>query len=393
MKVYNIFEQKENGAVERKLGEWAKLGINNSHHIPTVGSVYEEPDNKYFEDYVKYINNNNRHQFADHVDVPEHLIPSNPPPVPVLIEDDENANFMRNFKDATYYILFAASACQKLRVSDELTRRSNLRWFSVLADLYDQYRSVLSKVASLKNGDKKVEQAANIAEDVRKNKLKRKVLAKEVMAGQRLNKILEKLHGQWHIIELHDYITREFLINNSQDFFDKLIDSINWPKTHNKLPYILWKRDGSSYQYTLRKKKKKGYANDQTREDALADVRNANDQTSLTLPVTKFRIYKARKDNIFVLAVPESLENNENNNDNAEDNSTEDDSVEQDNEDKSKDEDIVYISSEDEKDEKKDNEKDNEKDDEKDNEKNNEKDDEKDEKKDNEKDKEKDDKK
>src|SRR4051794_41103963 len=148
------------------------------------------------------------------------------------------------------------------------------------------------------------------------------------MAGQRLNKILEKLHGQWHIIKLHDYITREFLINNSQDFFDKLIDGINWPKTHNKLPYVLWKHDGSSYQYTLRKKKRGEYVNDQTREDVLADVRGANDRTSLTLPVTKFRIYKARKDNIFVLAVPESLGNNEDNNDNAEDNSTEDDSVE-----------------------------------------------------------------
>src|SRR4051794_13402203 len=215
------------------------------------------------------------------------------------------------------------------------------------------------------------------------------------MAGRRLNKILEKLHGQWHIIELHDYITREFLINNSQDFFDKLIDGINWLKTHNKLPYVLWKRDGSSYQYTLRKKKKRGYANDQTREHAPADVRSANDRTSLTLPVTKSHIYKARKDDIFVLAVPESLENNKDNNDNAEDNNTEDDSVEQDNEDKSKDEDIVYISSEDEKDEKKDNEKDDEKDkkkdDEKDDKKDNEKDDEKDNKKDKEKNNEKDD--
>ena len=60
----------------------------------------------------------------------------------------------------------------------------------------------------------------------KKNKLRRKALAKEVIMGQRLNKILAALKGQWHVIELHDFITREFLINNDMDFFENLTRGI-----------------------------------------------------------------------------------------------------------------------------------------------------------------------
>lgn len=159
--------------------------------------------------------------------MPDYLIPLNPPPVPKLIRNGYDASFMRNFEEATNYILYAAAACTRLRVNEEITRRSKLRWYSVLADLYDRYQEVVNRIPSLKNGDKRVKEASELAEGKRKDKLKRKALAKEVMAGQRVNKILTALKGQWHVIELHDFITREFLINNDAEFFENLLRGIS----------------------------------------------------------------------------------------------------------------------------------------------------------------------
>jgi hypothetical protein len=97
-----------------------------------------------------------------------------------------------------------------------------------------------------------VARAMEIAEDVRRDKLKRNALAKEAMAGRRINKLLKALRGQWHIIDLHDNITREFLVNNSNEFFDALITGINWPENVNHLPYKSLS-SGSDYQYILEK--------------------------------------------------------------------------------------------------------------------------------------------
>src|ERR1044072_1630673 len=97
-----------------------------------------------------------------------------------------------------------------------------------------------------------VTRAMEIAEDVRRDKLKRNALAKEAMAGRRINRLLTALREQWHIIDLHDNITREFLINNTNEFFDALIDGINWPENVNHLPYKSLS-SGSDYQYILEK--------------------------------------------------------------------------------------------------------------------------------------------
>lgn len=132
----------------------------------------------------------------------------------MINDDDEDPNFARNFEDATNYILFAAVACQRLRVNEEVTRRSKLRWFGVFADLYDRYRLIVTTMPELID-NQDVARAMEIAEDVRRDKKKRNALAKEAMAGRRINKLLEALRGQWHIIDLHDNITREFLINNT----------------------------------------------------------------------------------------------------------------------------------------------------------------------------------
>jgi len=183
--------------------------------------------------------------------VPDYLIPLNPPPVPKLIENGYDASFMRNFEEATNYILYAATACTRLRVNEEITRRSKLRWYSVLADLYDRYKKVVNQMPSLKYGDKRVKEASKLADEKKKDRLRRKALAKEVMAGRRINKILTALKGQWHVIELHDFINREFLINNDTEFVEKLVKGISWPDTEYDLPYKLDPNSGSMYQYAL----------------------------------------------------------------------------------------------------------------------------------------------
>ena len=142
-------------------------------------------------------------------------------------------------------------ACQRLRVNEEVTRRSKLRWFGVFADLYDRYRSIVNDMPELID-NQDVARAMEIAEDVKRNKKKRNTLAKEAMAGRRINKLLKALRGQWHVIDLHDNITREFLVNNTNEFFDALIAGIHWPENVNHLPYKSLS-SGSDYQYILEK--------------------------------------------------------------------------------------------------------------------------------------------
>ena len=81
-------------------------------------------------------------------------------------------------------------------------------------------------------------------------KNQKKVLVKEVMAGRRINKILEALCGQWHIIDLYYNITKEFLVNNNQQFIDDLVNGIDFPSL-GLLPYKLIDNSGSNYQYSL----------------------------------------------------------------------------------------------------------------------------------------------
>src|SRR5204862_2908908 len=139
----------------------------------------------------------------------------------------------------------AATACKRLRVDDELSRRSKLRWYSILSDLYDRYRDIVASIPALK-GNKDVASAAEIAEAKKRN-----ALAKEVMAGRRINKLLGVLRGQWNVIDLHDCIMRDFLINNTQDFFDTLTTKIRWPSKYDvyDLPYKILNNSCSSYQY------------------------------------------------------------------------------------------------------------------------------------------------
>ncbi len=122
--------------------------------------------------------------------------------------------------------MYAAKTCQRLRVKEEVSRCSKLRWYSALADIYDEYRDLITKISSLKHSNPKVLKTSEIAKDIKRDKLKRAALTKEVMAERRVNKILDVLRGQWHVIDFLDFITKERLVNNSQEFMNKLVQGI-----------------------------------------------------------------------------------------------------------------------------------------------------------------------
>jgi hypothetical protein len=158
--------------MDNKLENWATFAIVESHNFSTVGTVYEEPNGEHFRNYVKYLKKNPK--IEEFPEVPEIYIPLNPPPAP-KITDDSDPEFTKRFEDATHYIFYAAAACQRLRVDDEVSRRSKLRWYSVLADLYDKYKKVVSTMPDLTdNGD--VARAMEIAEGAKRDKKKETLL-------------------------------------------------------------------------------------------------------------------------------------------------------------------------------------------------------------------------
>ncbi|GES96253.1 hypothetical protein RCL_jg38.t1 [Rhizophagus clarus] len=120
-KICEYLKLKAEDEHDEKLEEWGNLATKKEHHISTIDSVYDKPNTSYFEQYVDYI-------ATEHEEVPDYLIPLNPPPAPMLIQDKHDANFMRHFEAATDYILYAATACTRLRVSEKIARRSRLRW-------------------------------------------------------------------------------------------------------------------------------------------------------------------------------------------------------------------------------------------------------------------------
>jgi hypothetical protein len=242
----------ESDASNEKLKKWAKFGIKVDY-FETAGTVYEDPknNNEHLKEYVEYLAQLDETHESSESNI---CIPLNPPIVPKLNFDDSSNNFIQAFDEVKNFILYAAEACQKFRVNEETSRRSRLRWYSALADAYDDYKKLLDATPNLGNS-KNAMKALEIAE-IRKNdkskKSKKGALAKEVMAGRRINKILEALYGQWHIIDLHDNITKEFLVNNNQQFIDNLVNGIEFPSDIiRSLPYKLINNSGSNHQYSL----------------------------------------------------------------------------------------------------------------------------------------------
>ncbi len=95
-----------------------------------------------------------------------------------------------------------------------------------MADIYDEYRDLITKILSLKYLNPKVLKVLEIAKDIKRDKLKRMALTKEVMVKRRINKILDVLRDQWYVIDFLNFITKEMLVNNSQEFMNKLVQEI-----------------------------------------------------------------------------------------------------------------------------------------------------------------------
>src|SRR6266540_4078587 len=199
-----------------KLRKWARYSVVENAQLSITGKIYEEPNDDYFVNYLRWAGRGSSEEIS------EYLIPLNSPPVPQLQKDAVAVDFVQSFDKVTNYILYAAGACQRLRVEEEVSRRLKLWWYSALADIYDEYRDLITKILSLKHSNPKVLKASKIAEDIKRDKLKRAALAKEDMARRKVNKILDVLKGQWHIINFLDFITKEMLVNNSQEFMNKL---------------------------------------------------------------------------------------------------------------------------------------------------------------------------
>src|SRR6266498_4137945 len=235
----------EEGIIEdNKLKKWSRYGVVENAQLSTTGKIYEEPNDDYFADYLRWAGRGSSEE------IPEYLILLNPSPVPQLQKNAVAVDFIQSFDKVTNYILYAAGACQRLRVEEEVSHHLKLRWYSALTDIYDEYRDLITKIPSLKHSNPKVLKASEIAEDIKRDKLKRTVLAKEVMAERRVNKILDVLKDQWHVIDFLNFITKEMLVNNSQEFMNKLVQGIKWPLRDMKLPYQLM-MSGSSHQFYL----------------------------------------------------------------------------------------------------------------------------------------------
>src|SRR6266511_6272700 len=112
----------EEGIIEdNKLRKWVRYSAVENAQLSTTGKIYEEPNDDYFTDYLRWAGRGSLEE------IPEYLIPLNPPPVPQLQKDVVAVDFIQSFNKVTNYILYAARACQRLRVEKEISYRSKLR--------------------------------------------------------------------------------------------------------------------------------------------------------------------------------------------------------------------------------------------------------------------------
>ena len=67
----------EEGIIEDdKLRKWARYGVVENVQLSTTGKIYEEPNNDYFADYLKWAGRESSEEIL------KYLIPLNPPSVP-----------------------------------------------------------------------------------------------------------------------------------------------------------------------------------------------------------------------------------------------------------------------------------------------------------------------
>ena len=96
----------EEGIIEDdKLRKWTRYGVIENAQLSTTGKIYEEPNDDYFTDYLRWAGRGNSEEIS------EYLISLNPPSVPQLQKNAVAVDFVQSFDKVTNYILYAARAC------------------------------------------------------------------------------------------------------------------------------------------------------------------------------------------------------------------------------------------------------------------------------------------
>ncbi len=102
-------------------------------------------------------------------------------------------DFIQSFDKIINYILYAVKAYQRFKVKEKISYCLKLQQYSTLTDISDKYKDLIIKILLLKYLNPKVLKASEIIKDIKRNKLKRAVLAKKVMIRRKVNKILDIL--------------------------------------------------------------------------------------------------------------------------------------------------------------------------------------------------------
>src|SRR6266540_4739240 len=115
----------EEGIIEDdKLRKWVRYSVIENAQLSTTRKIYEEPNDDYFTDYLRWAGRGSSEEIL------EYLILLNPPSVSQLQKNTVAVDFVQSFDKVMNYILYAAEACQRLRVEKEVSCHSKLWWYS-----------------------------------------------------------------------------------------------------------------------------------------------------------------------------------------------------------------------------------------------------------------------
>src|SRR6266540_3840078 len=111
----------EEGIIEDdKLRKWTRYGVVENAQLNTTGKIYEESNDDYFANYLRWAGRGSSEEIS------EYLILLNSPPVFQLQKNVIAVDFVQSFDKVTNYILYAAEACQRLKVEEEVSHHSKL---------------------------------------------------------------------------------------------------------------------------------------------------------------------------------------------------------------------------------------------------------------------------
>jgi hypothetical protein len=139
---------------------------------------------------------------------------------PLLPEENQNNDFLSSLSD---YIEYLSEGLKFVQYNYEISRRSELRYCSYLDNAVEVYKEKVRTTTSSR--------ATNIFKvflsDESDNDKEKAYLCKKKMVGKRLNRLMEKCHLNWSIIDCVEELTANFLTNTVQEeTFNILIQEV-----------------------------------------------------------------------------------------------------------------------------------------------------------------------